>query len=108
MATLKFKGKAPELIKIAIAVGAESIFFDVSNDYEPIWFDSEQLEYFYGSQIFTDVENQKNMIWTDTPVTGDCLQTTYDFIGYEIWLLETGYWNDSAGNVWADESLWVD
>ena len=80
MSILKFKGKAPELIKIAIASGSVNTFFDSTNDYEPIAFDSTLLDYVYGDLIFTDVDNQKNMIWVNTTPTGDCLDTVNTFI----------------------------
>lgn len=77
---LKFKGPAPELIKIAINAGTEALFFDAAPDYEPIYFDAELLAYTYGDQIFTDVANQKNMVWLVQDISDPCLSKIKDFI----------------------------
>lgn len=71
--------KAPELIKIADSV-ASDVFFDSSADYEPVWVDSSALEYDYGQQIFFNVADNKNMIFSDTQITGDCINSIYNFI----------------------------
>lgn len=106
MAIVKFKGKAPELIKIAIAAGTVDLFFDSSNDYEPEWFDSTALEYTYGDQIFTDVDNQKNMVWLSSDISGECLVDMFVFINNGDWLLENGFWNDDG--IWRDDRNWID
>ena len=73
--------KAPELIKIAHAV-ATDVFFDSSSDYEPSWFDSSLLSNAYSGQIFFDVDANKNLIFTSSEITGDCLDKVYKFIDY--------------------------
>lgn len=71
--------KAPELIKIANIV-VPDVFFDTASDNDPIWFDPSALDYDYGGQWFFDVANNKNMIVTDTTVTGDCLNKVLSFV----------------------------
>lgn len=84
MSTLRFKGKAPEIIKIAIAAGVVDTFFDSGNDYEPEWFDSTALDYVYGDQVFTDVVNQRNMVFLSESISGTCLEAMNDFIKLDI------------------------
>lgn len=81
---LKFKGPAPELIKIAINAGTEALFFGAAPTYTPIYFDAELLSATYGDQIFTDVANQKNMVWLSEVVTNPCLTEMRDFIKYTL------------------------
>ncbi len=83
MSQLKFKGKAPEMIKIAIAAGTVDTFFDSGNDYEPVWFDSAALQEIYGDQIFCNVDDQKNFVWLSEAISGTCLDDMKDFIKYE-------------------------
>jgi hypothetical protein len=73
--------KAPELIKELHSVAAE-VFYDSTDDYAPIWFDSSALSYIYGGQLFFDVANNRNMFLTSEEVTGDCLTNVYEFINY--------------------------
>ena len=97
--------KAPELIKIANDV-ATDVFFDTASDNDPIWVDISTLEYDYGGQIFLDVANEKNGIFTSSEVTGDCLTEVYKFINNSVWLLANGFWNDNG--VWRDDANWID
>lgn len=80
MAIVKFKGSAPQLIKIAVAQGTEAVFFGSAPTYTPIYFDSTELEYTYGNQIFCDVANQRNFVWLSETISGDCLAAMNDFI----------------------------
>lgn len=73
--------KAPELIKIADSV-AHDIFFNSSSDYDPIWVDISTLNNDYGQQIFFNVSEEKNMIFTDTQLSGTCLNLIYKKIKY--------------------------
>lgn len=73
--------KSPELIKIANSV-ALNVFFDSTSDYTPIPVDITALTGNYGDQIFFDVTNEKNMVFVDTAVTGDCLTEINEFVNY--------------------------
>lgn len=106
MAQYRFKGKAPELIKIAIAAGTTNTFFDTTNDYEPVIFESSDLEYTYSNQIFFNVASNKNMIWLSAAVTGDCLEDMLSFVNYTFWILEGGDWHDDGD--WDDTGVWID
>jgi hypothetical protein len=78
MATYKLP-KDPEQIKIAHAVAPE-VFYDSTDDYEPIAFDSSTLEYNYGDQIFFDVAENKNLVFLSEALTGDCLLEMNEFV----------------------------
>ena len=101
---LKFTGKAPELIKIAIAAGTVDTFFDSGNDYEPVWFDAEALQATYGGQIFTDVTNQKNMVWTSSEITGTCFNEMNDFINNTVELELTDVPGVDVGGTFVPDS----
>lgn len=97
--------KAPELVKIGITA-APDIFFDSATDYTPVPFDSTLVDYNYGDQIFTDVAAQKNMVWTEVAITGECLTNINNFIKNGAWILEGGVWNDTG--IWIDTETWID
>lgn len=97
--------KAPELIKIANDVALD-IFYDTGDDNNPIWVDIATLEYNYGGQWFFNVSDEKNMIVTDSEITGDCLDDVRKFIKHPEWILESGSWDDSGA--WLDDKNWND
>jgi hypothetical protein len=96
MNLLKFKGKAPEMIKIAIAAGVVDTFFDSGNDYEPVWFDSTLLQEIYGDQIFCNVDGQKDFVWLSQAISGTCLDDMKDFIKGESYI-ESRYLQSAEG-----------
>jgi hypothetical protein len=95
--------KAPELIKIADSV-ASDVFFDSSSDYASKWVTLSDLNSDYGQQIFFDVTNEKNMIFTNTQISGNCLNSVYKFTN--AWILADGIWDDSG--IWVDDDKWND
>ncbi len=101
----RFKGKPQEIIKI-VDVVANDVFFDSSNNYEPVWFDSSSLEYVYGDQVFFDLLNNKNFVVLESSISEPCLTNMKNFINYTVWILDTNFWNDSGS--WIDAETWND
>jgi hypothetical protein len=98
---LKQKGPGPELVKSAIGAGEEARFFGAAPTYTPIYFDRTALSEVYGNQIFTNVDDQKNMVWLSEAVSGDCLDDMKDFIGGESFI-ETRYLQSAEGESLVD------
>jgi len=95
---IKFKGPAPELIKIALATGTEATFFGSAPTYTPIYFDSELLEATYGNQVFLDVDLQKNFVWLSEAVSGECLNKMNDFVNNTAVLIWEDYFEYPDGS----------
>lgn len=72
--------KAPELIKISIDAGCDTIFFDSGSDYDPLWFDQSALAENYGDQVFFNVTDGLKFLWLSEPVTGSCLDAVLSWL----------------------------